>query len=253
MQEGIDILDVEGNSTVQGDGVNYNVRSDALSYPTCEFPPDLFANVFGITAWEDMDADCFAETKVLEKYTNPNTGIEVTIGADEAFLYANAVSIINATAAGAGLVSATQVYAGAYPASTLSGLIWCQSSCNIGSNTQLGTPQNPVVLVIDGSATIQGRVFGMVYLRTTAGGATLTPIAGYTMTADELAVGGGANLRMNAGAVIYGSLVVQGEVEKANGTAAVVFDATVLGAIGNNPNNNRYATLPGAWNDNSSY
>lgn len=255
VNEGIDILDVETgtNSTNRGTGVNHNVRSDSASYPTCEFPPDLFANVFGVDAWDDLDNDCFAETKVLETYTNPNTGVEVTIGADEAFLYANAVSIINPTPGGTDLISPSQLYAGAYPVSTLSGLIWCQSSCSLGSNTQLGTPDSPVVLVIDGSADIQGKVFGMVYLRTTAGGATLTPVAGYTMTSAEVTGGGGASLRMNAGAVIYGALVVHGEMERANGTAAVVFDATVLNAIGNNPNNNRYATLPGAWNDNSSY
>lgn len=255
--EGIDILDVEGNSATAYDpvnGVNYNVRSDALSYPTCEFPPDLFAHIFGVSAWSDVNpADCFAETKVMEKYINPNTGVEVTIGADEAFLYANALAIINPTPAGLPLRSPGQVPTAGYPSAQLSGLIWCQSNCNIGSGTQLGTPDNPVVVVIDGSATIQGRVFGMVYLRTTAGGATLTPVAGYTMTSAEVANGGGATLDMNAGAIVYGAMVVHGKVDKANGTAAIVFDANVLDAIGKNPNNNRYATLPGAWNDNSSY
>jgi hypothetical protein len=48
--EGIDILDVEGNSSTNGTGINYNVRSDSLSYPTCEFPPDLFGFVFGTQA-----------------------------------------------------------------------------------------------------------------------------------------------------------------------------------------------------------
>lgn len=251
--EGIDILDVEGNSTSNGSGINYNVRSDEFSYPTCEFPPDLFAHIFGTSAWEDRDSDCFAETKILAPFTNPNTGVEVTIGADEAFLYANSLSIINPTAAGAPLVSPSQVPAVAYPSSQLAGLIWCQSNCDIGSNTQLGTPEKPVVVVIDGSARIQGRVFGMVYLRSLAGGATLTPVAGYTMTSAEIDAGGNATLDMNAGAVIYGALVVHGKVDKANGTAAVVFDANVLNNIGNSDNNNRYATLPGAWNDNISY
>ena len=189
----------------------------------------------------------------MAKYTNPNTGTEVSMGADEAFLYANAVAIINPTAAGLPLRSPSQAPVAGYPSSQLSGLIWCQSNCNIGSNTQLGTPTNPVVVVIDGSASIQGRIFGMVYLRTTAGGVTLTPLAGYTMTSAEIASGGGGTLDMNAGAIIYGALVVHGKVDKANGTAAIVFDFSVLNAIGNNPDNNRYATLPGAWNDNSSY
>lgn len=251
--EGIDILDVEGNSTQRGTGVNYNVRSDALSYPNCEFPPDLFGHVFGVQAWEDNNQDCFAETKVMAQFTNPNTGQQVTMGADEAFLYSYAQAIVNPTAQGLALRSSAQIPAAGYPSAQLGGLIWCQSNCDVGSNTQLGTPDNPVVVVIDGPARIQGRVFGLVFLRTTAGGQTLTPAAGYTMTAAEVAAGGSATLDMNAGAVVYGALVIQGQVSKANGTAAIVHDIHVLNAIGDNDNNNRYATLPGAWNDNTSY
>ena len=253
--EGIDILDVEAGSDSpdRGPGINYNVKSDQFSYPTCEFPPDLFAYIFGINAWQDNDGDCFAETKILQSYTDPNTGVQQTIGADEAFLYQSSLYIINATAAGAALRQPSQVSSISYPSSQLSGLIWCQSNCDIGSNQQLGTAASPVVLVIDGSARIQGRVFGLIYLRTTAGGLTLTPSGGYAMSATEVANGGGAVLDMNAGATVYGALVVQGQVDKANGTAAVIYDASVLNAIGDNPNNNRYATLPGAWNDISSY
>jgi Tfp pilus assembly protein PilX len=254
--EGIDILDVEGDSSTPRtgqSGVNYNVKSDALSYPLCEFPPDLFSYIFGVNAWIDTNADCFAETKVMSAFTNPNNGAEVTIGADEAFLYSNALYVINPTVAGAVLKAPGQTYVGTYPSSSLSGLIWCQSNCDVGSNTQLGTPANPVVLVIDGSARIQGRVFGLVYMRSKAGTATLTPSTGYVMTSTEVSNGGNAVLDMNAGATVYGAVVVQGQVDKANGTAAIIFDASVLDAIGNNPNNNRYATLPGAWNDISSY
>lgn len=253
VDEGMDILDVEGTSTDRGTGVNYNVRSDALSYPICEFPPDIFAHIFGTVAWEDIDQDCFAEKKVMAQFINPNTGVEVTMGADEAFLYANAVSIINPTAAGLPLRNPEQVPAVGYPAAAQAGLIWCQSNCDIGSNTQLGTPEKPVIVVIDGSVHIQGRVFGMVFIRSLAGGGTLTPVAGYTMTSTEVANGGGAVLDMNAGAIVYGAMVVHGKVDKANGTAAIVFDGKVLGALGDNPNNNRYATLPGAWNDTVSY
>jgi len=251
--EGVDILDVEGNSSVNGSGINYNVRSDALSYPNCEFPPDLFAHVFGTQTWLDNDHDCFGETKVMAQFTNPNTGLEVTMGADEAFLYSYAKSIVNPTTAGSPLLSSEQQWGGGYPSSGLSGLVWCQSNCDVGSETQVGTPEQPVVLIIDGSAQIQGTVYGLVFLRMTAGGDTLTPVAGYTMTSGEVASGGGATLDMNAGAVVYGALVIQGQVNKANGTAAVIHDANVLKAIGDNPDGNRYATLPGAWNDTFSY
>jgi len=253
--EGIDILDVETGTTSQnrGTGVNYNVRSDVLSYPTCEFPPDLFGHLFGIMAWSDDDHDCFAERKVMDDFTNPNTGAVVRMGADESFLYENAYKIINPTTEGSPLLATTQVYSGTYPSSGLSGLIWCQSSCNVGSNQTLGSVDNPVVLVADGDTTIQGRVFGIVFLRTKPNGATNTASTGYTMTSTEVANGGGATLRMNAGSAVYGSIVVQGQVAKANGTAAVIYSEAVLNAIGQNPNNNRYATLPGAWNDRSTY
>lgn len=252
LDEGIDILDVEGTSADRGTGVNYNVRSDSLSWPTCEFPPDLFAHLFGVAVWEDLDKDCFGETKIMREFTDPNTGAVLVMGADEAFLYENAVKIINPTAAGAAYMAAAQNYTGAYPSSGLSGVLWCQSNCDIGSNTTLGSVDNPVALVVDGDLTIQGRVFGIILLRSKSNGATLTPPGGFKMTT-EVATGGGATLRMNAGAAVYGSIVVQGQVTKANGTAAVIYSEAVLRALGQNPNNNRYATLPGAWNDRSTY
>ncbi len=251
--EGIDILDVEGTSADRGTGVNYNVRSDALSWPTCDFPPDLFAHLLGVRVWNDNDRDCFGETKIMREFTNPNTGAVVTMGADEAFLYENAAKIINPTTAGASFQSASQIYSGAFPASTLSGVLWCQSSCDIGSNQTLGSVDNPVVLVADGDVSIQGRIFGIVLLRTKANGATLTPSSGFTMSPAEVATGGNATLRMNAGAAVYGSIVVQGAVAKANGTAAVIYSEAVLRALGQNPNNSRFATLPGAWNDRATY
>ena len=54
-------------------GVNFNVRADALSFPTCEFPDDMFEYVFGVAAWDDADEDCFAEAKAASVvYTNPD-------------------------------------------------------------------------------------------------------------------------------------------------------------------------------------
>jgi len=47
-------------------------------------------------------------------------------------------------------------------ATGFSGLVWCQSSCDIGSGDQLGSAANPVLLVIDSSSEVQikGKVFG---------------------------------------------------------------------------------------------
>lgn len=255
--EGIDILDVEGNSLAgyqdgTHEGANYNVRSDEHSYPLCEFPPDLFKHVFRVAAWEDVNPpDCFAETKIMAQYDNPNTLVvdPVTIGADEKFLYERAGTILNPTTQGTLLRRPDQVPGAAgniyypvttYPSPQASGLVWCQQNCNIGSNTVLGSPLKPVVLVIDGSATIQGRIFGLVFLRNTGTG-NMVP-----------ALGGNATLDMNAGAAVYGSVVIQGQVSKANGTAAVIYDKKVLEAVAASFPDTP-ATLPGAWTDLRSY
>jgi len=58
-------------------------------------------------------------------------------------------------------------------------------------------------------------------------------------------------LEMNAGAAIYGALVLQGQM-KSNGTSAVIHDTTVLGTVSQQAGL-VYATLPGAWTDQRSY
>ena len=247
--EGIDVLDVEGDSTQRGTGVNHNVRSDSLSYPTCEFPPDLFRLAFRVNAWADTDNDCFADTKVMTQYANPNTGILVTMGADEAWLFEHADRIIPAADAAhtyGGVTTANLLKPGQLGTAALledpnaSGIIWCQTGCDIGANDVVGSAAAPVILILDGpDVTIQGTVWGFVFVRSL--GNTLDP-----------ATGGAATLRMNAGAVIYGALVIQGEIEKANGTAAVVYDGAVLAEIEGSLGS-EYATLPGAWNDQRTY
>ncbi|HEY4555794.1 MAG TPA: hypothetical protein VIG68_05095 [Lysobacter sp.] len=222
--EGIDILDVDSNA-----GVNRDVRPE-------EFPCDLFENVFGVKAWNDTNGDHFCETKIMTQYKNPNTGVMVTMGADEAFLYANAKTIITQNAQAQALRRPDQVPTLAYPGADWSGLIWCQANCTIGSNQQLGSPDRPVLLVADGEVRVQGRVFGMIFLRST--GNTLDPNTGGTAVLD-----------MNAGSTVYGSIVVQGKVNKANGTAAVVYSGAVLTNLSNDPSNYKPGGLPGGWAD----
>jgi Tfp pilus assembly protein PilX len=236
--EDIDILDIDGNS-----GVNLDVRPE-------DFPCDLFEFVFGVKSWEDTDGDFFCETKLMTQYKNPNTGAMVTMGADEAFLFKNATHVIPSTqTTTANLLSPGQPVTSAYLNANASGLVWCQTACDIGSNQQVGSPGAPVLLVLDGAAKIQGRVFGLVLLRTQAGGGTLTPAAGYTMTAAEVQAGGNATLDMNAGAVVYGSVVVQGQINKANGTAAIVYNSEVLVNLANDPDFQKFSGVPGGWAD----
>jgi hypothetical protein len=259
--EGIDVLDVDAgtDSTTgyhQGGhvGVNFNVRADAQSHAAgiCEFPRDMFEYVFGTAAWQDTDADCFAETKLGPVvYQNPdNPAASALVGPDEAYLYKNADKIIpkvaNAPLLKAGQAGTTALLSSA----ASSGMIWCQrqspGDCDIRSNVQVGTPSAPVILILDGPVSIQGKVFGFVFIRDT--GNALDPTTGSSLP------GGCPNnciLQMNAGAAVYGALVLQGQM-KSNGTSAVIYDAHVLRAVIEQAGP-VYATLPGAWSDRRSY
>lgn len=257
--EGLDILDVDagtnsstGYNAAGHEGANYNVRSDTLSYPTCEFPPDLFKFVFHVPAWEDTDGDCFAETKLAPvRYQNPDDmSASAMVGPDEAYLYKIADKVIP-TNANRSLLKVGQLGTSALLASSASrGVIWCQQQnpgdCNIRAGAQVGTPGAPVVLILDGPVTIQGTIFGFVFIRDT--GNPLRPATGGSM-------GGSCPpdcmLQMNSGAAIYGGLVLQGQM-KSNGTSAVIYDGNVLRGIIEQAEP-VYATLPGAWTDQRSY
>lgn len=257
--EGLDILDVEtatdstaGYNVGGHEGANYNVRSDALSHPLCEFPPDMFKYVFGIAAWDDTDDDCFAETKrAAVVYQNPdNPAAVASVGPDEAFLYKIADRVIP-KAANAALLKVGQAGTTALlRSSASSGIIWCQQQnagdCDIRSNVQVGTPNAPVLLILDGPVSIQGTVFGFIFIRDT--GTLLRADSGSSMAG---ACPNDCMLQMNAGSAIYGALVVQGQV-KSNGTSAVIYDGSVLQGIVDDAGL-LYATLPGAWTDQRSY
>ena len=253
--EGMDILDVDsGTDSRTGynagghEGANYNVRSDRFSFPTCEFPPDLFRYVFGIEAWNDGNADCFAETKgAAVIYQNPDNAAGVAaVGPDEAYLYKIADRIIP-TEANRNLVTVAQLGTTALLASAnSSGIIWCQANCNIGSNNQVGTPDAPVLLILDGPVRIQGIVYGFVFVRDT--GQTLRPETGSSLAG---ACPNDCMLQFNAGSAIYGGLVVQGQI-KSNGTSAVIYNGDVIRSIVEDAGL-LYATLPGAWSDQRSF
>jgi hypothetical protein len=251
VDEGIDILDIDGNTTSpsRAGEVNLDVRPQLN-----EFPCDLFEYIFSVKTWVDntSPADYFCETRVARSAFTPdwNGALSANLYPDEAFLYANAAHVIldptdTATInffAGAKNAAGTDVYDPAFALNqSASGIIWCKPGCNIGSNQVVGSPDHPVLLVIDGSARIQGRVFGLIFLRNNTNGPA------------DPATGGAAVLDMNAGAAVYGGIVVQGAVDKANGNAAVIYNGDVLAALANDPSNMKYATLPGAWSDLKSY
>jgi hypothetical protein len=260
--EGQDVLDVEGTSAVRGSGENHNVRSDSLSYPTCEFPPDLFRYIFGVQAWTDTDNDCFAETKALTTFKSPQSSTTVQMGKDEAYLYKNASAIIvdagrnypePSGPSASTMIKPGQLAASLTAAAAGGGIVWCQTGCDIPSGVQLGSPANPVVLVLDrppgdgGTVSIHGVVFGLVFIRDT--GSVLFPTSASSSSANGCQPN--CAVQMNAGATIYGALVLQGQM-KVNGTASVIYDKVVLSGFGG-PANTVPATLPGAWTDQLTY
>ena len=247
--EGIDILDIDGSNGSNNLGVNADVQPS-------EFPCDLFQYVFGVQARIDEDGDFFCETLAPEvQYTSPTTMATVYLDVDEAYLYNNATYIIPRDATAQSLMQPGQAWGGGYPSSALSGIVWCQTNCDIGSNLQVGTPSKPVLLVVDGAARIQGKVFGLVFLRTPAATPAKHPLTGaHDHTVDKLDpdTGGTATLDMNAGAVVYGAAVVQGQINKANGTASIIYSGEVFKNFSNSiPAKN--SNLPGAWTDRLTY
>lgn len=247
--EGMDILDIDGSTGSNGKGVNADVLPQ-------EFPCDLFQYVFGVKARQDDDGDFFCETLVPSvQYTSPTTNATVYLDADEAFLYKNAAKIIPRDASATSLMKPEQALTSTYPNSTINGIVWCQTNCSIGANLQIGSPSKPVLLVIDGPASIQGRVFGLILMRTVPPTAGLHPLASmHDHSGDKIDpnTGGTATLDMNAGATVYGAVVVQGQIDKANGTAAIVFNGDVFKNFANSiqPTN---SNLPGGWTDRLSY
>ena len=136
--EGIDILDIDGNTAGVAGQVNRDVRPELN-----EFPCDLFEYTFGIKAWVDNTnpADYFCETRIAKSAFVPdwNQASSLMAYPDEAYLYANAAHIIPGTpAATAFLAGSGKVVTAAYLDASARGIIWCQPGCNVGSNQIVG-------------------------------------------------------------------------------------------------------------------
>jgi len=94
------------------------------------------------------------------------------------------------------------------------GIIWIKgSSCAIQGGTVVGSPLAPVVLVsaadvttINGGSTI----FGVLYIF------------------DDDPAGNGAELKSTGGATVYGAVIVDGSIDKLQGTFQVVYNEDVL-------------------------
>jgi hypothetical protein len=257
-QQGIDILDVDSVAQCTT-SVTTNCKPN-LNVQAGEFPCDLFAYVFGQSAYSDSDGDGFCETRITQTY-NAADGKPYTMGADEAFLYDNATFIIPTTAnkskvASAKLATCSQLLNDNVTTTTLQGsaygIVWDQQGCGIGSNKQAGTVDFPVLLVEDGNTKIQGRMFGLLFVRPDAYNtdtAGVTPLVASTGAGTD----GTGCLEMDAGSAIYGSVVVMGTVCRINGTSAIIYNAQVLSDLNSESFLNPFHQVPGSWTDRFAY
>lgn len=106
-------------------------------------------------------------------------------------------------------------------------LIWIEHSsgeARINSNTTIGSPEKPVILIIDADLKMNGglTIYGTVYV-----------------TRNFINSGGG-NLE------VYGGLMVNGDLQS-TGTPNVIYDESVLNKI--QETIGKYTKLPGTWID----
>ena len=245
---GSDILTNQANNP-QGD-----TPVCPTSYPNCkpnynvqpaEYPCDLFQYIFGSQAWQDTNGDYFCETRVSQVSQKMGDGSTQTVNADEAYLYTNAALILSTAhptwpTSGqtvspntcAGLIAATR------SSSFTGGIVWDQTGCSLTGT--IGWPDKPVAWVADGSTSLQdGTVFGLVFVRDTN-----CPGAGSCTTP----VGGGAHFTTRSTGTIYGAAVVMGDGQL-NGSAAIIYNGTVLNSLKNLQATNPASQVPGSWTD----
>jgi hypothetical protein len=262
--EGADIVDIEANDANPAGcptSPNLSIRRE-------EFPRDLFAFLFGISAWNDVDRDgiasgspcttaaldCnFSEQRIIQAnctFPDPATGAERTasLPADTCHL----LNLKNVIHIGDGVDDARNAQRWASTAVASSG---CMSRPSPGCPDttaippcrgldQIGTPSHPVALIYDGALTqVHFKLYGLYFGREPNASTVLSKTTG-----------GSAELGMNGGATIYGAAVVQGMVTSGGGgTAAVVYNKDVLFNLINDPGNFEPASIPGSWTDRLRY
>lgn len=110
-------------------------------------------------------------------------------------------------------------------------LVWVSGDTTLNSNTVIGSPTNPVVLVINGTLTINGGVtiYGFVYV---TGNVT-----------DSLV---GVGVDASGGATVQGSIISEESLNFA-GTVNLIFNKFDTGS--SPPGPDFYVKTPGTWTD----
>lgn len=211
-REGVDVLD-----SLNSDG------GKALAGSPYVFPCDMFQYVLGVQARTDSDGDGVCET------VKTSDGDPAIADATE-WLTANA-----------------QIQTCSQLNDQSKGLVWIQGPCTGGDalSNQIGSPDNPIILVVDGDVKFNTsvRFFGVIFMRYT--GTNFLACVNTGSGCPELQPGGG-------GAKIYGSVVMEGG-GKINGTVDVIYEPQLVQIFNKSPGNNRFAGLPGSWSDRAAY
>jgi len=222
-QEGPDILDVDGDhgsayqsttgnlETITQPDIQFfpgaNAAGTCMDNPNNTTDDNLFEWIFNV----DVNGDKICSTP--EDFSAEDGYLSGVGGT----LIDNSCSSLDTSSAG--------LY---YSASTDNG-----STCNLGD---VGTPDNPVVVVVNGPVKLNGgNFFGMLFIRYTGTGTAPDPL---------LSIAGNGNL--------FGSIVVNGNVD-GHGTFNIIYVDTSTGTPGKKlPPSVRFARVPGSWLDNSS-
>jgi len=118
--------------------------------------------------------------------------------------------------------------------SNSAGLYWVTGGCAIAANTQVGSPEAPVAIVVDeGDLRING-------------GATVFGVVFSFDNPDKSGTGG--DVQINGGPIVYGSIIIDHSVDLSNGAFTVRYDDNVLSTL-NLDVNKSLARVAGGWMD----
>lgn len=207
--------------------------TDAVLSPTYEFPCDLFSFVFGIQARSnEVSTDSYSDDPPLCETLVDSNADGVTDVVD--YLTTNFEIIPDCSNLEA--------------LAAEGGFFWAQNNCSL-QNGVIGTPEKPVVLVVDSVGNNKGFknngavVYGLIFVR--------DPAAVY----DPAYAGGAGSAVYEAGGgggVVYGAIVIEGP-GTLNGGLKVISSPGILQAIIESPKNIKLAKVPDSWNDGLSY
>ena len=229
----ISVNGTEGKDSLDRDDTDSGVNKavDATLSPAYQFPCDLFAYVFGTKARNNVVAtDPFSDVPALCETLAPST-IGGTSNVQD-YLNANFKRVNDCD---------TLVTSASTGGTNDGGFYWMPNGCSLSGLGHIGSPQRPVVMVVDSSFKDSGpTIYGLVFVRDPA-----TTYASPGAGAAEYGTGGGT-------AVIYGAVVIEG-AGALNGGLKIVSSPQTLARIGSDPNNIKFARVPGTWNDSLTY